>query len=1123
MHVRRHAKRARSAAVATVVAAALTAGAVAPATAESGQPGQREQSAPGLQVTDLEEGGAARGTVRVTLVTGDKVAVNARGEAVGIDPAAGRERIPVQVKRVGGHVYVVPLDAARLIGEGTVDRRLFDVTTLSRPEYVDAARDGLGLIVTYKGTRPAARAQVHAAGDTEVVRTFKRINAEAVTAPERDTGRVWDAVTSAPQGGSASREAAPGIRKVWLDGINKATLDKSVPQIGAPAAWAAGYDGKGVKVAVLDSGVDQTHPDLAGQEIAEKNFSDAATMADKVGHGTHVASTIAGTGAKYRGVATGARILDGKVLNDVGEGEDSGIIAAMEWAVAEGARVVNLSLGSTDTPGIDPVEETVNRLSAEKGTLFVVAAGNEGEAGASTVDSPGSADAALTVGAVDKSDELAEFSSRGPRVGDGAIKPDLTAPGVDITAASAPGSLIAAEDPSPAPGYVTISGTSMATPHVAGAAAILAQEHPDWSGDRLKAALTASTVPGAYTVFEQGSGRVDVAAAIKQTVIADATALNFGTQLWPHTDDQPVRRTLTYRNLGAQDITLDLTATFKGPDGRAAPAGLFTLDRTRLTIPAGGAAEATATVNTKLGTLDGSYSGYVVATGGGQSVRTPAATEREVQSYTLTVKHLGRDGKPTAKYETALGGLTGLAAGTGQWIHDDSGTVTLRVPKGRYALDSSLYAGSAENVTGLDWIVRPNLSISKNTTVTVDARTAKAVSVTVPDSRATERFAETQYQLDVGGNSVANYWRLTGFKILRVAHLGPQAKAGELHQQFMSTWAHGSTEYNLAYGSSARTLATGFTKHAKAGELAKVSVRLGSSAGNKRGTLIFMPVTAGDVIGYGWAAEVKLPATRTVYLSTTGVKWSTAFSQISPTAAPDSEPEASYWRDDQKFKAGRTYKRSFNVGVFGPKVGGRYGLYRDGDQIWAILPLLADGASNTGISAPYDRATTTLFRNGVKVGTVPNAADESAQFTVPGGKADYRLSTSLTRSKVATVSTKVSATWTFSSKKASTSARLPASVVRFTPALSATSTSRAGATTTVPVTVQGAGAGGNLKSLTVYVSFDGGAHWKKLTVRSGKVKVKNPKAGKGVSFKAKVTDKKGNTLTQTIVNAYRTK
>jgi subtilisin family serine protease len=161
----------------------------------------------------------------------------------------------------------------------------------------------------------------------------------------------------------------------------------------------------------------------------------------------------------------------------------------------------------------------------------------------------------------------------------------------------------------------------MATPHVAGAAAILAQEHPDWSGDRLKAALTASTVPGAYTVFEQGSGRVDVAAAIKQTVIADSTTLNFGTQLWPHTDDQPVRKTLTYRNLGAEDITLDLTATFKGPDGRAAPAGLFTLDRTRLTLPAGGGAEATATVNTKLGTLDGSYSGYVVATGGGQSVR----------------------------------------------------------------------------------------------------------------------------------------------------------------------------------------------------------------------------------------------------------------------------------------------------------------------------------------------------------------------------------------------------------------------------------------------------------------------------------------------------------------------
>lgn len=251
----------------------------------------------------------------------------------------------------------------------------------------------------------------------------------------------------------------------------EADLAESVPQIKAPQAWAEGYDGTGRKVAVLDTGVDDTHPDLKGRIAAERSFVPDQAVADGNGHGTHVASTVAGDGATYRGVAPGAELLVGKVLSDEGYGEDSWIIAGMEWAKAQGADVVSMSLGSqVPDDGTSPMARAVDTLSADGGPLFVVAAGNS--YGEFTIGAPGSAASALTVASVTKSDERSDFSSMGPLTGSYGLKPDISAPGSDITAAK------------PGGGYQTMSGTSMATPHVAGAAAVLKQRHPDWSGRR---------------------------------------------------------------------------------------------------------------------------------------------------------------------------------------------------------------------------------------------------------------------------------------------------------------------------------------------------------------------------------------------------------------------------------------------------------------------------------------------------------------------------------------------------------------------------------------------------------------------------------------------------------------
>ncbi|WP_435836073.1 S8 family peptidase [Streptomyces anulatus] len=1107
-------------AVATAVAVALAAGMTSSAVA---QPDPRGAS--GARAQDRSQDGELR---QLTLVTGDRVTVDAQGKPVAFRPAKGRENIPVQRMSNKGHTLVVPADAHRLIVSGKLDRRLFDVTELSRPENLRAQRDGLKLIVGYRGKQAAtAKAQVREAGSTEVGRSLTSLNAESVTTPTADAPAIWEALTDQRAGGERVTTAA-GIDRVWLDGVRRASLDKSVAQIGAPAAWKAGFTGKGVKIAVLDTGTDATHPDLKGQILAEKNFSAAKDTKDRVGHGTHVASIAAGTGAKsggkFKGVAPDAKLLAGKVLDDDGYGEDSGILAGMEWAVAQGADIVNLSLGGPDTPEVDPLEAAVDKLSAEKGVLFAIAAGNEGS-GAGTVGSPGSADAALTVGAVDDQDKLADFSSRGPRVGDGAVKPDVTAPGVDTTAAIPSGSLIAKEVGENPAGYATISGTSMATPHVAGAAALLKQQHPDWSYSELKGALTASTKPGAYNPFQQGSGRIAVDRAIAQTVVADPVSVSFGVQQWPHTDDEPATEKVTYRNLGTSDVTLDLKVTGTGPAGKPAPAGFFTLGTDRVTVPAGGTAEATLTADTRLGgTADGTYSAYLVATGGGQTVRTAAAVEREVESYEVTVKHLGRDGRPAAYADSTL---FRFGAGAGDPFLSPQvvdGTAKIRVPKGTYVVNSTVYNDPDDVTKGADWIAQPKIAITKNTTLTFDARKAKPVNVTVPDAKAKSRLFSPDYVVETATDAVSFGWVMDSPAGMRTLHAGPKITDGSLAQHWSGTWSKGaSTEYDIAVGGTVKQLATGFDRKFTTAQLAKVKIAMGSAAPKKKGSITAFPFLPTQGGSWATSIEQKLPGTRTLYVSTADkVAWSFDFSQLGPVDA-DGWPtyEADYQvSEEARYKAGKTYAKTVNTGVFGPLLDNKnYGVVREGNDITGALPLLADGKGNAG-GMLFTSAKTVLYHNGKKLGQNSDPVAGGESFRVPAGAADYRLTTTVKHSaKVNPLSTRVDAAWTFRSKKTAFT-MLPVSTVRFTPAVGADGRVKAGKTVSVPVKVHGAAAGKNLKSLKTYVSYNGGKTWKKVTVKKGKITVKNPAKGKAISFAAKVTDKKSNTSSVKIYSAY---
>ncbi|GGR70076.1 hypothetical protein GCM10010252_05290 [Streptomyces aureoverticillatus] len=1099
-----------------VVAVALGAGAVGPASA--GADGGADSRSPGQ--APAQAGPAHRAQIspahRLTLVTGDRVAVDAKGRLLGFTPAKGRERMPVSTRTVRGHSLVLPYDAQRLIDAGKVDRRLFDVTELSREANRKAQRKGLKLIVGYRGAARGAKAGVRAAGDTAVRRTLTSLNADAVTTPGQDAAVLWKTLTG-------KRGTASGIRRVWLDGTRKASLDKSVRQIGAPKAWQAGLDGKGVKIAVLDTGVDATHPDLKGQVTGEKNFTSSPDAKDRVGHGTHVASIAAGTGAKsngrFKGVAPGAKVLNGKVLGDDGRGSDSGVIAGMEWAAAQGADVVNLSLGGTDDIGVDPLEEAVNRLSADKGVLFAVAAGNQGYRG--SVDSPGSADAALTVGAVNGKDKLADFSSEGPRVGDHAVKPDVTAPGVDITAAAAPGSEIEKELGQKPEGYLTISGTSMATPHVAGAAALLKQRHPDWKAAELKRALTSSTKGGKHTPYQQGSGRVAVDEAIDQSVVAEPVSLNFGAPKWPHADDKPVTKKVTYRNHGTKDVTLDLSVTATDPKGRPAPDGFYTLGAKKVTVPAGGTASVKLTAHTELGgTGRGTYSAYVVAKGGGQSVRTAAVVQREGETHEVTLQYVGRDGRPARYYSSGLLGLSGPAAEYDFHFNDVSGTVKVRVPRGGYLLDAKIYEDPEDSAKGVDWLARPKLNVTKDMTLTVDARVAKPVDITVPDKDAKQVSAFPQYELpdDMGaGVSVDSYARL------RTAHLGPEVTDGSLFQQWAGSWVKGDDEqYDVVFGGKVKRLATGCTKHFKDGELATLKVRLGASAKGKRGVArVTGWLPGGSGLGSGWMAPQNARTTRTFHVSTADkVEWDTVFDQLAEDENGGLISEATYSVfPSETFKAGRTYPKTFNTAVFGPRLGNDYGISREGNKITGFVPVVSDGEGHEGDSA-FSSVRTTLHRDGRRIGENKDPLSGDVSFEASAADAEYRLATSVRRDpRVATASSRVDASWTFRSKKVR-EARLPASTVRFTPKVGLDSRAAAGATQAVPVTVQGSAAGDHLKSLSVYVSYDQGRTWRKTTVRAGKISVKNPAKGKSVSFRAAVEDKKGNKATVAIYDAY---
>ena len=457
-------------------------------------------------------------------------------------------------------------------------------------------------------------------------------NGVSVVLPARQVGRL---------------EQLPGVRRVFAPTTYHVLGGPALGTIGVRnlPGYTPANAGAGIKIGIIDDGIDQTHPFFnpstftmppgfprgqiaytTAKVIVARSFPPPGTSyaparlafdkGDSI-HGTHVAGIAAGDantpgpGVRLTGVAPRAYLGNYRALTiptDAGVGLDGNapeLVAAIEAAVADGMDVINLSLGE---PEIEPANDIVAQAldaAADAGVVSTVAAGNEyGDFGSGTVTSPGSAEKAIAVAASSDAatPEIASFSSAGPAPVSLRLKPDVTAPGVGIIS-SVPG------------GWSAFSGTSMAAPHVAGAAALLLQRHPDWSPAQVKAALTETGKPttddGAASMpIRAGAGLIDVADADAPLVTVTPTSLSLG--LLGRGEARQVSIDVADAGGGAEPwaVSVDLqtpqaTATVSTPTTIVAPG----------VLPVDIAVGATA--------ADADLSGVIVLTRGSTSRRIP--------------------------------------------------------------------------------------------------------------------------------------------------------------------------------------------------------------------------------------------------------------------------------------------------------------------------------------------------------------------------------------------------------------------------------------------------------------------------------------------------------------------
>ncbi|GAA1569998.1 hypothetical protein GCM10009789_24450 [Kribbella sancticallisti] len=1077
--------------------------------------------------------GAAPPGATVTLLTGDRVTLGAPGPdgqpSVQVEP-----RTPgaggFSVRRDAGRVSVIPQDVAKLVPD-VLDPALFDVTGLVEMGYDDAHRADLPVIVRQDlsapvGAKAAVRGQLR--GDRELA----SIDAVAGVLPK----------TKAAEFGTRLAAPSATIRKVWLDrpvgatvlssqhALRAAAQDGYLGQVKASAAWDRGLDGRGVKVAVLDTGVDADHPALAGKVSTQANFTDGAGPADGNGHGTHVSSLIVGSGAgsdgARQGVAPAAELISGKVLADDGFGQESWVIAGMEWAAAQDADVVNLSLSSAPSRGDDPVAVALDELTADTGTLFVAAAGNRGGFGSNpyTIGSPGVAASALTVGAVDAADRQAGFSSEGPTLGSYRLKPDVVAPGVNILGAKA-----GARDGNL---YVAMSGTSQATPIVAGAAALLLQQNPDRTWQQLKAHLTNASDPTPiFSGWTHGAGRLDLQRATGTGLTADVASLDFAYLRWP---DKSVRtRVVTLTNSGSEPATVSITDQQKNEQSSTAPADAVVATPSTLTIPAGGTASTTVSVDPAV-LPDGNWQGGVDFVGPDQQrlLRLAFGTFDEPERYDLTVRVLDRTGTPYAGGQATVFNYD--TGGSATLRLDADGTGFIRMDRGHYGIFSAVTTpavGDQPETFALAGTAE--IPVLRDTTYVVDARQAKVLRPPAVDKVKT---AVIESAISISRHSATR--GLSDFYFFTPA----QIEAGTVFVQPTTTTSHGSFEastrwrleptgtvragdpavYELLYPRDRFSLPlTPRLDRRALSRMARVENTFGSFTGPGTQTVERVWSTGGTSIGWVTRRPVAVPSTRVELLTADpAAKWNQCL-----TFTPTSTTRLC-GRENLALPTGAKISRSFGTAIH-PDA---YAASHTPTYLFADVGI-ADAYHHGKLpAAAYKSRKLKLFRDGALVGETGNG---STYFQIPNGSGNFRLehTWSLDAANYP-VSTEASTVWTFASAPPPDPTKANATtppLLRIDYDADVDGNGRAAAWRPLPLNLYvdhlGGSAPSRVTDTRLSYSNDGGKHWtpaQVLPIGGSYRAIVPPWAllpGKSLSLRASATDAAGGTIEQTVVGA----